>query len=243
MTTSNSAVPAQGLPLVPATVDETSRAGSPPGETEGSMAGRIVAALTPLFAIAAGWLAGLAAPAVRGGLRSTTWLRRAWTGHAGEKTARMVPLRLLGRPPTPVHPYTVDAWRAMERALTATGYRPHSVWNYSYRQITAGTGLSLHAYGLATDIDPDCNPFRLTPRQPVIRFSPKPDQEQRCADVKAQLADTAFTPEQVAAVEAITTLDGLQVIAWGGRWRSIKDAMHFQINLSPEELRRGLRLN
>lgn len=139
-----------------------------------------------------------------------------------------------------MHPYTVDTWRATERALTATGYRPQSVWNYCYRQITAGTGLSLHAYALATDIDPDCNPFRMTPNQPVIRFSLKSAQQQRCADVKAHLADTAFTPEQMAAVESITTIDGLQVLAWGGRWRTIKDAMHFQINLSPEELRRGL---
>jgi len=176
-----------------------------------------------------------------GSARSTTWLRRAWMGHAGEKTVRMVPAQLFGLPPTPVHPYTVDAWRALERTLTATGYRPKSVWNYNYRQITAGTGLSLHAYGLATDIDPDCNPFRLTPNQPLIRFSIKPQQGQRCADVKAQLADTAFTPEQVAAVEAIVTVDGLQAIVWGGRWRSLKDAMHFQINVSPRELQRGLR--
>ncbi|MGR6962920.1 M15 family metallopeptidase [Geodermatophilus sp. URMC 61] len=180
-------------------------------------------------------------PPVLAGTRSTTWLRRAWAEHLGEKTVRMVPLRLFGLSSTPVHPYTVDAWRAMERALSATGYRPRSVWNYNNRPITGGSAPSLHAYGIATDVDPRCNPYRVTPGGPPVRFSARPTQEQRCADVAAGLADTAFTPDQVAAVEAISTVDGLQAIAWGGRWRSVKDAMHFQVNVSPDELRRGLR--
>ena len=49
-----------------------------------------------------------------------------------------------------------------------------------------------------------------------------------------------FTPQQVAAVEAIRTVDGLQVFGWGGRWRSSHDAMHFEIRLTPAELRRGI---
>ncbi|SNS96089.1 D-alanyl-D-alanine carboxypeptidase [Geodermatophilus saharensis] len=180
-------------------------------------------------------------PAATRVARSTTWLRRAWAEHLAEKTVRMVPLQLFGLRATPVHPYTVDAWRALERALTATGYRPRSVWNYVNRPITGGSGPSLHAYGIATDIDPSCNPYRVTPDRPVVRFSAQPTQDQRCAEVKAGRADTAFTPQQVAAVEAITTVDGLPVLAWGGRWRSVKDAMHFQVNVSPDELRRGLR--
>ncbi len=180
-------------------------------------------------------------PPALAGTRSTTWLRRAWAEHLGEKTVRMVPLRLFGLPATPVHPYTVDAWRALERALRATGYRPRSVWNYNNRPITGGSAPSLHAYGIATDIDPRCNPYRVTPGEPPVRFSSRLTQEQRCADVAAGLADTAFTPEQVAAVETISTVDGLQTIAWGGRWRSVKDAMHFQVNVGPDELRRGLR--
>ena len=41
-------------------------------------------------------------------------------------------------------------------------------------------------------------------------------------------------------MEAIRTVDGLQVFGWGGRWRSSHDAMHFEIRLTPAELRRGL---
>lgn len=51
----------------------------------------------------------------------------------------------------------------------------------------------------------------------------------------------ASPPDQVAAVEAIRTVDGHQVFAWGGRWRTTKDTMHFQINVTPDELARGIR--
>ena len=53
-------------------------------------------------------------------------------------------------------------------------------------------------------------------------------------------APVISTPAQIAAVEAILTLDGLQVFAWGGRWRNAKDAMHFQLDFSPAELARGI---
>ena len=98
---------------------------------------------------------------------------------------------------------------------------------------------SMHAYGLAVDIDPEWNPHRHNVSGPVI-FSAQPSQAGRQQEVAAGIAGTAFTPGQVAAVEAIRTVDGLQVFGWGGRWRSSHDAMHFEIRLTPAELRRGL---
>ncbi|HEX6675029.1 MAG TPA: M15 family metallopeptidase [Actinomycetes bacterium] len=172
-------------------------------------------------------------------LRSTQWLRSAWSGYecAGR---RMVEMRILGRPPTPVNARTTAAFAALERALRSTGYRPRSVWNYNCRDIKGQPGSrSLHAYGLALDIDPDCNPHRRGARSPA-RFSRAATQQDRCRDVRAEWADTSFTPEQVAAVEAIRTVDGLQVFAWGGRWTTSPDPMHFQINVSPGELARGI---
>jgi hypothetical protein len=184
-------------------------------------------------------LAGVA-PAVRArhGRRSTQWLRDAWVGYACAEE-RMVPLRMF-RWTTPVNPLTTGAFAALERALAATGYRPTaSVWNYVCRPIAGSGGYSLHAYGLAVDVDPSCNPHRVGSPGPA-RFSPAATQQGRCRDVRAGRADTSFTPAQVAAVEAIRTVDGLQVFAWGGRWPRSPDAMHFQINVSPAELRRGL---
>jgi hypothetical protein len=154
----------------------------------------------------------------------------------------MVPLRLLGWS-TPVNPATVDAWRALEEALVGAGYRAHRAWVFNCRDIAGQTTRSLHAYGLAVDIDhakPTCNVNRATPDRRAVRFSTAATKEARCADVARGVADTAFTAAQVAAVEAIRTVDGHQVFAWGGRWRTTKDTMHFQINVTPEELARGL---
>jgi hypothetical protein len=173
---------------------------------------------------------------------STSALRRAWAAYhcAGE---RMVPLKLLSHR-TPVNPLTVDAFTALGAALLATGYQARSTWVYNCRSIrqvdpTRQPQASLHAYGLAVDIDPKWNPHRRHVTEP-IRYSPATTLEQRIADVAASRAGTVFTPAQVAAVEAIRTVDGLQVFTWGGRWRDSHDAMHFQIAVTPAELARGL---
>jgi len=155
----------------------------------------------------------------------------------------MVQLRLFGKWNTPVNPKTVDAWRALESTLAAAGYDVHRAWVYVCRNIAGQKAASLHAYGLAIDIDhagPRCNPNNPTPDRRKVRFSTAPTKLERCRDVQHGRADTAFTSDQVAAVEAIRTVDGHQVFAWGGRWPTTKDTMHFQINVTPQELARGI---
>ena len=68
------------------------------------------------------------------------------------------------------------------------------------------------------DIDPACNPW-LPDQSGLVRFSARASQTERCQDVKAGSADTSFTQAQIAAAEAIRTVDGLRVFQWGGRWR------------------------
>ena len=151
----------------------------------------------------------------------------------------MVSARVLGRR-TPVNPRTIEAWAALEQALQRTSYRAERVWVYNCRNIAGSSSRSLHAYGLAIDIDPGWNPNRRTPDGRPVRFSDAATQEQRLADVRQGRADTVFTPEQIAAVEAVRTVDGRQVFSWGGRWRTTKDTMHFEINVTPAELASGL---
>jgi D-alanyl-D-alanine carboxypeptidase len=180
--------------------------------------------------------------APRPAVRTTAFLRRAWHADACAES-RMVPLRLFGRWTTPVNPATVDAWRALERALVEAGYEVHRAWVFNCRTIRGQRTRSLHAYGLAIDIDharPSCNVNRPTPDGRAVRFSTAATKQERCHDVQRGVADTSFTAAQVAAVEAIRTVDGHQVFAWGGRWRTTKDTMHFQINVTPDELARGL---
>jgi hypothetical protein len=155
----------------------------------------------------------------------------------------MVNVRLFDKWNTPVNPKTVNAWRALEKTLTASGYDVHRAWVYVCRNIAGQKAASLHAYGLAIDIDhagPRCNPNNPTPDRRRVRFSTAATKAERCRDVQRGNADTAFTPEQIAAVEAIRTVDGYQVFAWGGRWPTTKDTMHFQINVTPAELARGI---
>jgi hypothetical protein len=169
-------------------------------------------------------------------------LRLAWSSYERAED-RMTPLRMFGRWTTPVNPETVDAWRAFERALLGAGYRPHGARVYNCRQIAGQQTRSLHAYGLAVDIDHDdpiCNVNRPTPDGRAVRFSPADTTDERCHDVRRGVADTSFTPEQIGAIEAIQTVDGHQVFTWGGRWRTTKDTMHFQIAVTPTELARGI---
>jgi hypothetical protein len=174
---------------------------------------------------------------------TTARLRQAWSSYECAED-KMTPLRLFGRWNTPVNPETVDAWRAFEGALLTAGYQPHRAWVYNCRQTAGQQTRSLHAYGLAIDIDhaePACNVNRPTPDGRAVRFSPGATKDERCHDVRRGVADTGFTAEQIAAVEAVQTMDGHQVFAWGGRWRTTKDTMHFQINVTPAELARGIR--
>jgi Subtilase family/D-alanyl-D-alanine carboxypeptidase len=169
-------------------------------------------------------------------------LRWAWSPYECAED-RMVLLRLFGRWSTLVNPETIDAWRAFEQALLAAGYQPHRARVFNCLQIAGQQTSSLHAYGLAIDIDDDapaCNVNRPTPDGREVRFSAADTKDERCQDVRRSVADTSFTADQIAAIEAIQTVDGHQVFTWGGRWRTNKNTMHFQINVTPTELARGI---
>jgi D-alanyl-D-alanine carboxypeptidase len=174
--------------------------------------------------------------------RRTRDLRSAWSQYLNAKD-KMVTTRILGWN-TPVNPETVAAWKALEQALVASGYRAHRAWVFVPRTIAGTSAPSLHAYGLAIDIDhskPTCNINRRTPDKRLVRFAQAATKDERCKDVAENRTDTIFTEDQVRAVEAIQTVDGHQVFTWGGRWSTTKDTMHFQINVTPQELARGIR--
>ncbi|MCI0653443.1 MAG: M15 family metallopeptidase [Methylococcaceae bacterium] len=47
-------------------------------------------------------------------------------------------------------------------------------------------------------------------------------------------------PELIADVLQIRTNGGQRVFEWGGSWESVKDSMHFEIDVSPEDLAAGI---
>lgn len=101
--------------------------------------------------------------------------------------------------------YTVNAsvagrFQGFLKALYAKGYRPRSIGGYNNRNI-AGTGTkSLHAYGLAIDIDPSRNPIYYNGR-----------------------GGRHGLPSNVGALAAKYGL------TWGGNWKNTKDYMHFSV--------------
>lgn len=141
-----------------------------------------------------------------------------------------------------VAPPTVDAWLALENVLAAHGYdiRIEDTDSYNCRDMKSGQSRSLHAYGIALDINWKTNPYIDHAGQRKPRFSDNAGQSDRAQDVRLGRADTDMTRDMVDAALAIRTVEGKQVFGWGGDWRTIKDAMHFQIEATPDELAKGI---
>jgi hypothetical protein len=113
---------------------------------------------------------------------------------------------------------TVPAFLALNECLRRHDYRAHpgQTGAYNCRPITGGTGYSLHAYGIAADINWSANPYgrRLVTDMP-----------------RAMIAD----------VKAIRANNGARVFRWGGDYRGNKDAMHFEVICTPADLATGIR--
>lgn len=172
--------------------------------------------------------------------RSTAALRTAWKDWACNE-GKMVTIDF-GPDRIRVVPSTKDAWTALASVMAHHGYAIRAVDTDSYncRPITGGTGLSLHAFGIALDVNWDTNPFRQTPNNRKVRFSTRRSQDARAEDVKSGSADTDMTSALIDDVRAIQNVDGRSVFTWGGDWNTIKDPMHFQVDLTPDEIARGI---
>lgn len=112
----------------------------------------------------------------------------------------------------------VPAVEALNRVLAAHGYetRRADTGAYNCRRITGGTGYSLHAYGIALDINWSTNPY-------------------------GKRLVTDMPREMVDDILAITTVTGARVWEWGGDWSGNKDTMHYELDCAPADLASGIR--
>lgn len=134
-----------------------------------------------------------------------------------------------------VHPAAAPAFAALASCFLHWGYdfRESAGGTISLRNITGAKqeridqqvaeqypyATSLHAHGLALDINPSKNPYG----------SSKPDE-----------LDLPQWAAMVQAVRSIRTVDGRTVFKWGGDW-SIDDDMHFEPSACTRtELQRGI---
>ena len=172
--------------------------------------------------------------------KNTAQLRHAWREfECNESSMVLIPF---GPDKIRVAPPTAEAFAALGAVLVHHRYaiRTEDTDSYNCRSITNGRGKSLHSYGIALDVNWKTNPFldHGDPRR--VRFSDKPTQDLRAQDVRLGLADTDMTSEMIDDVEKIRTTAGIQVFEWGGRWKDRKDCMHFELDVSPDELAAGI---
>ena len=148
-------------------------------------------------------------------MRSTAELRILWAPACTPPFARYT---LHGGGVVTVDVLVVDAVKALNAVLIDWDYRTRraDTGAYNCRQITGGTNYSLHAYGIAVDLNWNTNPYGRT-----------------------LVTDMPFG--MIEAIEGIRTASGVQVWRWGGRYSNNKDAMHFEVVASPAELARGIQ--
>ncbi len=150
--------------------------------------------------------------------RAPTSTLRSWWAPWYAGKSEFTDVKFFGGGVGGVPTVAAPAYAALEEALRAGGYTPQSSWAYNVRNIAGSSLPSLHSYGIAIDLDPASNPY--------VPWS--------------GWHQTRFTPDQIAAVDAIVTTRGVRVWKWGGHWRPDADLMHFQIDCHPDELRHGV---
>ncbi len=141
-----------------------------------------------------------------------------------------------------VAPPTAPAWEALAAVLLHHGYEIRTVETDSYncRNIKGTKEKSLHSYGIALDVNWHTNPWVDHAGRRKVRFSDKLTQDERADDVRSGDADTDFTKAIIDDALAIKTPSGNTVFEWGGHWTTVKDCMHFEIDLGPDDLSEGI---
>jgi D-alanyl-D-alanine carboxypeptidase len=90
---------------------------------------------------------------------------------------------------------------------------------FNDRNIAGGAGLSLHAYGLAIDVNPLQNPY-IEREGETLRVSPKLSSD--------YVNRTNRRPGMVEPIVDVFADNGFSI--WGGDWRNPIDYQHFQVS-------------
>lgn len=66
----------------------------------------------------------------------------------------------LGRKNIPVHKHAEDAFRAVQEEVDSKlpGWKGENVWTFNWRQVKGSSTMSLHAWGIAVDVNPKTCP-------------------------------------------------------------------------------------
>lgn len=141
-------------------------------------------------------------------MASTSSMRAAWSPPCDSGGMETISFGNAGARIT-VDRLTVPIWRAVEAIFAKYDYtiRRADTGAYNCRQITGGSGYSLHAYGIAVDVNWQSNPY-------------------------GSHLVTNMPAGAIREIEALE-VDGQPVVRWGGRYSGNKDAMHFEVIVAP----------
>jgi hypothetical protein len=125
-----------------------------------------------------------------------------------------------------VHIGTEPLWRALGAIFVAYNYKIPTSYTgaYNCRPVTGGSSWSGHAWPLGMDINAKTNPY--IRHKPIIRR------------IKWGI-ETDMPAPMIREIEQITA-SGIRAFNWGGNYRTIKDAMHFEVRVTLEEIAGGV---
>jgi hypothetical protein len=145
---------------------------------------------------------------------SAAWMKAYW-GPSCQPDLTVIPI-YPGGPKLQVDRRAAPAMLRMGRVFVRHCYIVHTVGCYNCRANTSNPNLpSNHSWATATDVNEATNPYR---RDRLV---------------------TDMSPDMIADIENIKTVNGVKVFRWGGHFLSVKDAMHFEIIATPDELAAG----
>jgi hypothetical protein len=112
------------------------------------------------------------------------------------------------------------------RGDDAASMADNNTSGFNDRPVTGGALPSLHAYGLAIDINPVQNPYIAFDGNGLARFSPP--QGTRYANRRLHRPGKPCRPGMAEEVVALFAEHGFSV--WGGDWDAPLDYQHFQVD-------------
>ena len=106
---------------------------------------------------------------------------------------------------------------------------------FNDRNVAGGSTTSLHAYGLAIDLNPVQNPF-LVRSDAVVKIDPAPG-----ADYLNRMSERPGKPPRRGMAESVVRLFADEgFLIWGGYWDNPIDYQHFQVSRKLAERLVGL---
>ncbi len=108
---------------------------------------------------------------------------------------------------------------------------------FNCREIINGNRMSIHAYGLAIDVNPMQNPYLVTEYEPgktsVEVFPPQGMEYINRSNVREGMVETVLNNTNKSTVVDIFRKNGFTV--WGGDWNYPIDWQHFQVTREQAE--------